>query len=51
LTAVEAMDWQTANQRYLVAALGRVREALSARTDLTSAGSTGEPSWPHSRRM
>jgi len=28
LTAVEAMDWQTANQRYLVAALGRVREAL-----------------------
>jgi ATPase family associated with various cellular activities (AAA)/Winged helix domain, variant len=28
LSAGEAIDWQSANQRYLVAALGRVREAL-----------------------
>jgi len=28
-----------------------VRPAVSARTSLTRPGSTGDPSWPHSRRM
>jgi len=30
---------------------GRARPAVSARTFLTAAGSTGLPVWPHSRRM